>query len=258
MKVNPYPIRVIIVEDELASQRALELTIDKYCPELKILGKAQTVDEAIELIDNTNPHIVFLDIRLPGKNGFHLLEYLNDFSFEVIITSAYEKYASTAFRYAAIDYLLKPIHPEELKEAVKRYKEKRLLKANPSKLKNLGENLKNNVSQKMAIATLDGYKFVPVNKIIRCEADGNYTTFVLVDSGKLVSSRNLKSYESALDGLVFYRIHRSHIINLNFVDRYRKGKNPEIEMKNGEILPISQVRKIGFEEELAKFMRGDF
>ena len=172
----------IIVDDEARSRRLLQALCIEYCDGLEIIGLADSVSDAKKLIAQEMPDVVFLDIRMPIESGFELLKfYDNDFSFEVIFTTAYDEYAVEAFQFAAIDYLLKPIDIDELVKAVESVKELRDHSPQPEKIDFLRQLLTAQKIEKIALTTTDGFTFVNNKDIIRCEAESNYTTVVLMD-----------------------------------------------------------------------------
>jgi two-component system LytT family response regulator len=214
-------IKTVIVDDENSGRVLLATLLESNFPEIEIVGSAESVDEGVAIIENERPDLVFLDVKMPGQDGFDLLERLTHLNFMVVFTTAYNEYAVRAIRAEALDYLLKPIDIDELKKAVEKASEKqREPKGNDlapffEKLKKIRSTI-----SKVAIGTNDGIEFIPQNDIIRCEADSNYTQFHLKDGRKLLSARTLKEYEKMLEFSTFFRVHKSHIVNLNYVTRY--------------------------------------
>jgi two-component system LytT family response regulator len=234
-------IKAIIVEDEMASRAILKELIQEYCPEIEITGEATRVQEAVRLITNDPPDLVFLDVDLPGESGLALVEHLPTIDFGIIFTTAYDEYALRAFRLSAIDYLLKPIDVDELIAAVE--KAKKILQVDR---KEHLEWLRNNYKRedpRISIPTTNGFVFVKMNEIMRCEAEGKYTFFFLTNGKKLVTSRNIGEYESYLSEFQFFRIHRSTIVNLSHVRRYIRGKRPILVLDDGTELPVAKSRK---------------
>ncbi|MEO0896627.1 MAG: LytTR family DNA-binding domain-containing protein [Bacteroidota bacterium] len=250
-KLNEIP--TCIVEDELLSIDSLSLLVKQYCPELGLRGVARSIEEAIPMIHQQKPELVFLDIHLPEQNGFQLLEAFNPPPFEVIFTTAYDQHAIKAIRVSAIDYLLKPIHFLDLRKAVDRVKDKLMKEEKESAFK--GEAREE--ALQIALPTLDGFQFVHINDILRLEAASNYTFFLLVSGEKIVVSRNIKSFEEPLIPNGFFRIHRSHLVNLKYIKAYKKGKSPQISLSDGSTLSISPKRKEGFEEAISDFLASD-
>ncbi len=203
-------INCIIVDDEPKSRESLKILLEDFCQNVGVKALCQDVAEAVEAIQTHKPDVVFLDIHLQRETGFDLLTRLNDVNFEVIFTTAYSEYAIKAFKFSAIDYLLKPIDIEELKRALAKV-EKRMSDTISDRLKQLIQNLKapSTENYKLALPTSDGLVFVKVNDILYCEASSNYTLIFTFDGKKHVVSRTLKEYEDMLSEHNFFRIHNS-------------------------------------------------
>jgi two-component system LytT family response regulator len=234
-------IKAIIVEDEMASRAILKELIQEYCPDVEIIGEATAVQEAVNLISTDLPDLVFLDVDLPGESGFALVEHLPSIEFGIIFTTAYDEYALRAFRLSAIDYLLKPIDVDELMAAVE--KAKKMLRVNRTEHLEWLRNNYRREDPRISIPTTNGYVFVKIDEILRCEAEGKYTSFFLANGKKLVTSRNIGEYESYLSEFQFFRIHRSTIVNLSHVRRYIRGKMPLLVLEDGTELPVAKSRK---------------
>lgn len=241
-------IKAVIIDDE-------QHCIDRLCnllPEIKnpviqLSGTAQTVDEGISLISKHHPQLVFLDVQIADKTGFDLLKAIPDAQFQVIFTTAQDRYALQAFRFCAIDYLLKPVDADELQAA--------LLKVNASKnnsviSEQISELLKGigTKPRKIGVPTLNGIVFVPVSEIIRCHADGNYTELHLADKKQMVVSKTLKEFENLLADYSFFRVHHSDLVNLDYVKSYNKGKGGYLMLDDNSSVEVSSRRK----EELLK------
>ncbi|MBN8786647.1 MAG: response regulator transcription factor, partial [Terrimonas sp.] len=211
-------IKTIIVDDEPKGRLALQEKIKAYCPTVEIVGQAGNGLEAITLIDNLKPELLFLDIEMPQMNGFEMLRKLKEKNFFIIFTTAYDQYAIQAIKYAAFDYLLKPIDIEELKTAVNKIKttsENQFI----AQLKLLQENLALPVKKlhKLAIPSLESILFLEIHHIIHLEANSNYTNIYMADKTKIIASKTLKEFSELLPADIFFRTHHSHIINLNFI-----------------------------------------
>lgn len=246
-------MRGLIVDDELRGQRTLKSLCEEFCNELEIVGIADSVEDAKNQIASLQPDVVFLDIEMPSQNGFALLEPYTevDCPFEVIFTTAYDEYAVKAFKYEAMDYLLKPIEIEELQTAVSKIKdklEKDTLAAEILLKKTQDQNRPN----KIALTTLDGYTFVDFDQIIRCEAEGNYTKVYLKDHSNLLITKTLKHYEGILSEHNFFRVHKSHLLNLKFVRKFIKGKQCMVETKDGEKIEVSARKREALLKKLAE------
>ncbi|HEY9006201.1 LytR/AlgR family response regulator transcription factor [Ohtaekwangia sp.] len=240
-------INAIIVDDELKSRESLKILLEEFCDDVSVKALCQDVAEAIQAIQEHKPDVVFLDIQLQRETGFDLLTKLRDFDFEVIFTTAYSEYAIKAFKFSAIDYLLKPIDIEELKRALAKV-EKRMGDSISVRLQQLMQNLKTTSSEnyKLALPTSDGLVFVKTQDILYCEASSNYTEITVVDGKKYVVSRTLKEYEDMLSDHNFYRIHNSYLINLNAVKKYVRGEGGYVIMSNDKSLDVSKRKKEGF------------
>ncbi|MFK8104732.1 MAG: LytR/AlgR family response regulator transcription factor [Saprospiraceae bacterium] len=238
-------LRVIIVEDEENSRIELFNMLSDFCKNVSVIAQVDSIPAAIKAIQNHQPDVVLLNIEMPGQNGFKLFDYFPEPEFEVIFTTAYDQYAVKAFRLSAADYLLKPIDLGELRDAIKKVKERRNFEVVRRKINVLKDNL-NNFFQKLALPTTEGFIFVEIKSIIRCEASGNYTHFYLQNKERVIVSKTLKVFTQILEDFHFFRISRSHLINLNFVKKYGRQKNPTITMEDGSILSLSENRKNDF------------
>ncbi|CAN5471601.1 LytTR family DNA-binding domain-containing protein [soil metagenome] len=240
-------IKTLIVEDEPGNIKIFRNMTEGYCPQVDICGEAGDVQTAFELIKRIPPQLVFLDIEIPGGNAFTLLDQLKPINFEIIFVTAYDSYTLKAIKYSALDYLLKPVSIEELISAVNKVAKK----INKQQLQQRIEHLMLNMQpakknlQSIAVPAHFGYEFIIISNIIRCEANGNYTYFFMNYGRKVISVKNLKEYEDMLSPDVFFRIHHSHIININFIKRYHKS-NVIIEMEDGAMIPIATRRKKEF------------
>ncbi|HEY5462379.1 MAG TPA: LytTR family DNA-binding domain-containing protein [Hanamia sp.] len=217
-------INAIIVDDELKGRNLLNELITSRFPEINIVALAKDADEGIQGILKCKPDVVFLDINMPGKSGFDMLQELQPVHFEIIFITAYDKYAIRAFRYHAFDYLLKPIDPEELSNCIERLKEKQLQLDFRGRLESLMTQIHQpqQVPDRITIHSLDGITVIPISDIIYLEAAGTYTLFYMKNKEKIVSSLNLKEYEDLLNVHHFFRIHNSFLINLAEVKKFIK------------------------------------
>ena len=234
-------IKAVIIDDELNAQNLLEKTLHRYFPNrFNIVEKCVSVDSGVLAIRKYEPELVFLDIQMPEKNGFELFKYFEVVNFEVIFTTAYNQFAIKAIKRSALDYLLKPIDHMELAAAVKKFERKNAGNFAQKKLSLLLENLNVNDQNvnKIAFPTLEGFDLIHTNQILYCKADNNYCSIKKIDGFSMTASRTLKFVEEILPTNSFQRIHKSYVINLNYVVRYHKG-NKEIELTNGEKLPVS-------------------
>lgn len=238
-------ITAIIVDDERKSRVALESLLQTFCPEVELVGIASNADEGIRLIKASQPKLVFLDIEMPNGSGFDLLAHFDTLDFEVIFTTAYDQYALKAFKVTALDYLLKPIDPEDLQAAVQKLDRKLPTREKEDPYRELIRQLRPG-KMKMALPTLSGIRFIPVDTIIRLEADGSYTKVICENSTPVTVSKNIKELEENLPEALFFRAHKSHIINLEFVESYTKGNIGTITMRDQSQLPLSRRKKKDF------------
>jgi two-component system LytT family response regulator len=247
-------IKTIIIEDEQKSREMLAAIIEKNCPQLQIVGLAKNVSEGVELIKKENPDLVFLDISMPDGSGFDLLEKVQGHKFELIFATASDQHAIRAIKYSACDYLLKPIDIDELKVAVEKVAQKKTVSPNMENLNFLIQQLKKSDEsfQKITLPTGNAYEIVIIKDIIRCEADGSYTTFYLSDKRKLMISAGLKHYEELLPESEFIRVHHHHLINMNHVVRFLKEDGGYAVMSDGTKIEISRRKKDAFMEKLNK------
>jgi two-component system LytT family response regulator len=234
-------ITAVLVDDEIKSIQNLELLLSEYCPEVKITGKAGNALEAVKIIINDPPDVVFLDVHMPGYSGFDVLESIRDTSALVIFTTAHRNYAINALREGAFDYLLKPVDTEELKTCVKRVKEK--LKEDTSRPAVPPANM-------IELSVKDGIIFIKPAELIRLEAAGSYTAFFLENNIRHLASKSMKEFESLLDSTVFFRCHNSHIINLRKVVKFIHSNGYFAELSNGATIEIARKNKEIFLEKL--------
>lgn len=241
-------ISALIVEDEQDSRETLRNYIGKYCKEIRIVKECQNIKEAQAAIKVHQPDLVFLDIEMPYGNAFDLLEQLDSIDFEIIFITAFDQYAVQAFKLSAAHYLLKPLNIEELINAVAKAKIniEKSQKINQSSI--LLENMAalNTQQQKVVLPLIDGFEVVKLSDILYCEAQDNFTCFYFVDNKKSLICRKLKFFENLLSNHRFCRIHRSYLINLEYVKRYLKGKGGSVILENEIEVPVANARKSAF------------
>jgi len=245
------PIQTVIVEDEEKSLSVLFELIKQFAPDLEVCGTAGFVDKALELIETKTPQLLFLDVRIADGSGFDVLRKLSSRRFELIFVTAFDHYAVEAFRYAAIDYLLKPIGIHEFLEAMERVRKRVAEKNSQWHIDSLLHNLARYSSQerKLSIHTIRGCEFTDLKDILWCSSKGAYTLFHLTNKEKILSSRNLGSYETLLAESDFFRIHHKVMINMRFVKSYVKGKSGVVILTDGTELKVSQRKKLDFLKE---------
>lgn len=238
-------IQAILVDDESNSLEALGILLEKYCPEVEVIGTAQSVEEAIETIDDLQPELVFLDIALPDGQGFEVLERVEHKDFEVIFTTAYDQYALTAFEFSALDYILKPINVEKLKQSVARFQSLKGEREISSRVGVLKDSL-NNINERIILSSMDGFEVFKIADIIRCEANGSYTTFFIKGGIKVVTSKTLNNFEKLLADQPFARVHSKHLVNLLFIKKYISGRGGYIVFEDGSQVDVSERKKKEF------------
>ncbi len=246
-------IKAIIVDDEQHCINRLESLLGNYSSDqVHLIGAYKTVDEGLEAIKKLKPQLVFLDVEIQDKTGFDLLKHLPEINFEVIFTTAYDKYAVQAFKFSAIDYLLKPVDADELQQALNKLNQKFSQKDISQKFDTLFHNLKNiqGASKKICVPVVSGLVFLQVSDIIHCESEINYTKIFLKNKQKLLVAKTLKEFEELLGDYNFYRIHNSHLINLAYIKNYNKGKGGSVIMEDGSEIEVSTRRKDEFLKRL--------
>lgn len=242
------PIRILVVDDEPPCRDAIRTFLRLDYPEAVIVGEAGTLADAEALILTLTPNLVLLDVHLPDGIGFDLLDRFPAPEFKVIFTTAHDDFALRAFRYSAVDYLLKPVDPDLLIEAVK--KAHNLNPQQEKQLAQLRHNTRTNQFDRITLNTGDGLIFVQTSDILHLEANGNYTFAFLADGEKHLVSRNMKELEEMLTEPTFFRIHQSHIVNTSHVKKYLKDDGGYVVMQDGAKLPLARRRKEEFLREL--------
>lgn len=246
-------LNAIVIDDEVNGRIALKQKLHDYCPTVKVVAEAENGLEGMELIHKFEPQLVFLDIEMPGLDGFEMLINIPDKKFHLVFTTAYDQYAIKAIKYAAFDYLLKPIDIDELRATIDRLDHVPVPEITVKKLETLEQNLLTKpFLNKIAIPTQEGLLFFDINHILRLEAQSNYTMIYFDDQPKMMASRTLKDFEEILPTDTFFRIHNSHIINLFFIKKYIRGDGGQVEMKNGDYILVSRRKKDEFLKIIGK------
>ena len=244
------PIKALIIDDELQSRNFLSKMFQQYFPGIPVIGEASTVDEGLHAIQQLKPTLVFLDIQLNEQTGFDLLNRLPEINFSLIFTTAFDQYAIKAFRFNAIDYLLKPIIANELIDAVNKARQQisSAYLASKQQVEQLYQDLQNpkRIHDKIAVPTTEGFIIIPVDEIVYCHANGNYTEFHLTNKKCVLSSYTLKQYDEMLTSQSFFRAHRSYLVNMAHVKMYRRGEGGEIVMSNGHEIELARTHKDEF------------
>jgi len=247
-------LKIIIIDDEFNSIELISSILSDHFPEINIVGKTQSPIEGIKMINQLKPDLVFLDIEMPEASGFDILEAIPERKFETIFITAYDKYAIKAFKYSAIDYILKPIDIEELNDAVKRVIEKKnSIDIDLNRLNVLLENIKAQHPFKISIPSSKGYEYVNINEIVRIEADGRYSVIYLENTRTITVTKLLSELIDTIDSNFFFRPHKSHYINLNFVKMFVKSEGNYIEMHDGTQVAISRNKKEEFINRMGLF-----
>ncbi|MDH5366148.1 MAG: response regulator [Cyclobacteriaceae bacterium] len=237
-------LKAIIIDDEKNSRNTLRNFLEKYCKQIQIVAEAEGVNSGLVQLAKFDTDVVFLDIQMQDGTGFDLLDKIQKNNFKIIFVTAYDEYAIRAFKYSAMDYLLKPIHPDRLVEAVNKLDKDLNLLEFHQKLEVLISN-KSNI-EKIALPSSDGVRLVRLKNIVRCVSDSNYTTIYLQCGEKIVVTKTLKEYEELLSHMKFYRIHKSHLINMNYIDRYVQGEGGYVIMEDGSQVEVSRRRREHF------------
>nr|NQU91900.1 response regulator transcription factor [Bacteroidota bacterium] len=240
-------VKAVLIEDESKSRKALVSLLNRYCTNVLINGEADSVKTGIEQIRLHKPDVIFLDIQMPDGSGFKLLEEVENFGFDIIFTTAFDQFAIKAIKYSALDYLLKPIVPQELIEAVKKVEERKLSR-NSDINKNIDvllDNIKAGSTEphKIILSTAEKIHVIKVDDIIRCESDNYYTRFFFTDGGKLLISKTLKENENLLRDHKFIRPHKSHLVNTKYIKGFMKNDGGFIVMSDGNKIPVSRRKK---------------
>lgn len=237
--------KVLIIDDEKPTRDFIKRLIDSYHFEVEVFTDGENVATGIDAIKRLQPDLVILDIQMPDGNGFDVLKSISAINFEVIFITAFQEYAIQAIKFSALDYILKPIDSEELKQAIDNALNTISRKTDDSQLNVLQHNMQLNAKRKLILKTQESVHIVEIDDIIRCEADKNYTLFYFTNIKKILVSRTLKDFDVLLAGLTFFRAQQSHLINLNYVERYDR-QDGTIIMKDGSAIPLSLARKEQF------------
>ncbi|MFT5824285.1 MAG: two-component system LytT family response regulator [Crocinitomix sp.] len=246
----PNEITAIIIDDEAGNIELLTGLLNTHCSWVSITGSCNNIEKGIEMIQECEPNILFLDIRMPKGSGFELLDRLNGSykKMQVIFTTAFDEYAVRAFRYSAQDYLLKPIHPKQIIESVTRASNEKERTDQFERINHIGAMLqiKENAIPSIILRTLTGQVKVFINDIIRCEADGNYTLIFLKETPRIVATKSLKEFDKLLSPFNFLRVHQSHLISLSEFTGYTRNKDTgggQVALKNGDRVEVSRSKK---------------
>jgi two-component system, LytTR family, response regulator len=238
-------IKAIIIDDELHCLETLSLLLKEFCPQVQLMEECRTAKKGLEAIEKLKPDLVFLDIEMPAMNGFEMLEQFTEIPFTIIFTTSYDQYAIKAIRFSALDYLLKPVDPKELINAVKKVQEQRHLPM-AEQFQMLLKRVQGKGTQfnKIAVPTSEGFELVTADQVIYCEANDNYTHLFLKNKVKIIACRTLKEMEEQLEDFSFFiRVHHSYMVNLNEVTKYIRGEGGYLVMSDGSSVNVSRSRK---------------
>ncbi len=243
-------LKAVIIDDEAKARRILGSFIEEYCPQVTMVGGAEDVVQGVKLIQKENPDIVFLDIEMPGYNGFQLLEFFDEIRFEVIFVTAYSEFALKAFQVSAVDYLLKPLQIDQLIKAVEKAEKIRGNSLIKERLETLKANLEEQKIKKIVVPVSEGSLFVDVKDITHLKAEGSYVNIFLKDGNKILVSKNIKDYENQLNGDEgFFRTHRSYLVNARYISSVSPD-SAEALLINKQTISIARERKQEFNQFL--------
>lgn len=236
-------MKVVIIDDEKRTRDLIAKMIDSFEMDITCFPIGENVQSGIKAIEEVQPDLVLLDIQMPDGTGFELLNSIDERNFEVIFVTAFEEYALKAIKFSALDYVLKPIDSDELRTAIEKAIQTIDKKVDSSQLETLNYNIQNVNRKKLVLKTHESVYVVDLENIVRCEADRNYTSFYLNDGKKILVSKTLKEYETMLSGNHFFRVQQSHLVNLNYVNRFDKKNGGSVVMKDGSEVPLSPAKK---------------
>lgn len=247
-------IDCLIIDDEPDAREALKMVVEKYCPDVEILAVCETPEKGLEEILNLQPDLVFLDVEMPGMSGFDLLQHIDEINFAVIFVTAYNRYAIQAIKFSALDYLLKPVDPDDLVSAVQKAKDWQHQKELAYRYQSVISNVKNQQlnMDKLAIPDSDGIIFVETAHIICCRADGNYTMLYMSGGKTILVSKTLKDFEAILSNHGFSRVHHAALINMKHIQKYVKGDGGYVVLSDNHHVDVSRRKKEGFLRQFNK------
>jgi len=239
-------IKSILIDDEPRGLTSLQNLLEFHCPEVEVMQACRHTNDALSAIQRFNPELVFLDIAMPGKNGFELLEELPEINFEIIFVTAYSDYTTQALHLSAVDYLLKPVDEGLLVEAVKRAGKRIGTKYGQQPLDAFLHNIQQTAfpqKMKLCIPIIKGFQVVDIQNLLYIEADGNYSNLHFTDGSMICASKTIHEYEALLDDSNFVRVHKSHVVNLSHIVEYTKGEGGILKLSNGKEIDVSRRKK---------------
>ncbi len=243
-------IKAVVIDDEKNNREKLLNLLIKNCPNIETVGEANGVRSGISIIREKIPDLVFLDVRMGDGTGFDLLNRFENIDFKVIFVTAFEEFALKAFRFSAVDYLLKPVDPQELKDAVMKVSGQ-LSQENHKQLSNLSESVQSGKFKKIALRDLDNIHLVNIDDIVHCDSSGNYVRFVITNQNDILISKHLKEYEELFVDLGFFRVHKSYLINLLHAKRFEKADGGFVVMSDESRIPVASRKR----EQLLEIFR---
>ena len=248
-------IKCIIVDDEKGAREIIVEMLKLYCSDIEIIGLAHNVDSAYEIINSLKPDLVFLDIKMPDGSGFDLLEKFSKINFHIVFVTAHEEYAIKAFRFSAIDYILKPIDPSDLINAVDKVSDTTHVNDIDKQFKTMKDNFYSEsvlTEKKIVLRTTENIYVIPISEVIRCKSEKNYTYFYFTNRERIIVSKTLKEFEEILVDHGFMRIHRSNLINLKYINRYDRSEGGYVIMIDNSRVDVSFRKK----ERLLSYING--
>jgi len=243
-------IKAVIIDDIQDARENIKLDLNTYCPSVEIIGEAEGVISGAKLLKEVKPDVVFLDIQMQDGTGFDLLDIVDTTNLKVIFTTASDEYAIRAFRMSAIDYLLKPIDPDELMESVEKLSSSKFIQKDNLEILNKGIQDHKTITR-LALNTLEKIHIIEIANIVRCESSVNYTTFYLNDKTRLMVTKTLKEYDELLSPLGFVRVHQTHLVNAKLVKEFIKTDGGYLLMKDGSNVPVSTRKRQAVVEVLS-------
>jgi two-component system LytT family response regulator len=248
------PLRALIIDDEAKSREVLSRQLEHFCPEIEVIGNATNGNQAAQLIREMKPDVVFLDVELGADTGFDLLKSLGEVKFDVVFTTAHEKYALEAIRFSALDYLMKPILAEELKRSVARLLKKKSPEDRKNHLDALIYNINySNSDKKLGLPMQHGLEFISISEVVYCESENNYTIFHMKNGQKHLVSRTMLEFDHLLKNYYFFRAHQSYLVNLRHVQRFNKNESSSLIMSSGQQIDVSRRKKTAILQALSEF-----
>lgn len=241
--MTPATIRALIIDDEKHVRESLTSLLSIFCPEVQVIATSNSISSATKLIKSERPDLIFLDIALGEESGFDLLDVLKPIEFQIIFITAHNEFATTAFRYNAVDYLLKPIVPAELQEAIQKFQQVNKTNLLEEKLVHLLNAFKSQRNNTMTISTSEGIHFIDIENIVRIKGDGAYASIFLDNNEQITASKNLRHFERLLPSNQFFRPHQSHLVNINYIKKIKSREGGAIELKNGLLIPLVKHKK---------------